>query len=573
MKRKKLKAADIPITPDNATHLSKKAKEEILSQKDRMFSEYKRLSEEDFMVFCRGLHIASQTGPRVFENCMQTFQRVCFADIAPNLQAVRAGDMPAIRRFWIERTKKASKDADLGVMVLWLIAFPKRPFYGQIGAADRGQAAIVKERMSVLLHLNPWLNEKVELVNNEIRSKKKMANGKPMAHFDIMSSDVSGAHGGTPDVLIINELSHITKKEFAENLQSNAAGVAQGIMIIATNAGFRGTWQEVWKLNALRSNDWSVHCLAKPAPWTSRQTLKDEQKTLPPSKYKRLWRGRWASGKGDALQEEVIDGCFKLKGPLSAPERGWTYFGGEDLGITHDHAGVAIVGCHIGFQKIKLAFMEAWEPSVKVAGKTEVDLMLVEQRIVEIHKLFGTYQFGFDPHQASLMAQRLRKVNVPMREVPFVPHNLNRMASCLMQVLEQGILECYDDDDGRLRRDFGKLNIVEKAYGYKLEAVSDEFGHADVGTALLIALPMAVDFLAGCLDGLGPDDDLVDTNDGELTEEELQDMPDELRSIYGNEQEGMIPETDTRKMLPKSAPRNSKPVKMPKPSDPFEDME
>ena len=68
------------------------------------------------MLFVRGLKIASQTGPAVFENCMAGFQRDTFIEMAPSLEALRVGEKPKMQRFWIERTKKASKDADLAVV-------------------------------------------------------------------------------------------------------------------------------------------------------------------------------------------------------------------------------------------------------------------------------------------------------------------------------------------------------------------------------------------------------------------------------------------------------------------------
>lgn len=526
------------------------------------------------MIFTRGLVIESQSGPQVFENCMAKHQLDCFTDIAPSLTALRKGDMPEFKRYWIERTKKASKDADLAVMTLWLAAFPLRPFLGQIGAADQSQAGIVKERVTHLLHLNPWLNDYVKLVNNKIFSTKMMANGRdPMCKFDIMSSDAAGAHGGTPDLLIVNELSHISRWEFAENLMSNAAGVAQGMAIIATNAGIKGSKAEVWRINAMRpTSGWRVWVLARPAPWTNKQTLKDEKGNLSPSKYMRLWWGRWASGKGDALSEEAIDACFVLQGPLLGPEKGWVYFGGLDLGITHDHAGLVVVGVQLQLRQIKLGFMRAWEP-VEIPGspKKEVQLTEVEKGCVSIHKLFTLMQLGYDPHEARLMSQQMRKVSIPVREVTFTPGNLSAMASALIQVMTQRMLMCYDDVDGRLRRDLGKFNIVEKPYGYKLEAVSDEFGHADVGTALVIALMLAMEYLEGMLEGLSEDDVLVDDNEEDLTEEEVADMPDVLREIYGTE--GVPKHTSpVQRFLDSRASATERGGKK-KFSDPFADLE
>jgi hypothetical protein len=102
------------------------------------------------------------------------------------------------------------------------------------------------------------------------------------------------------------------------------------------------------------------------------------------------------------------------------------------------------------------------------------------------------------------------------------------MANTLKEAMESRRLVLYDDEHNRLRRDFGKLNFVEKSYGLRLEAVSDETGHADIATALVIALPTAIDFLYR--QGFSPDDVLADGE--KITEAELAEMPDELRDIY-----------------------------------------
>ena len=440
---------------------------------------------------------------------------------------LRNGKKPKNRRFWIERTKKGGKDSDLAIIVLWLIAFAKRPFYMEVGAADKKQAAIVKDRISHLLHWNTWLNEYIEIVQWEVRSTKKLESDQPLAKLQIVSSEIAGAHGGTPDLLIINELSHVVKWEFAENLMANADGVPSGMVIIATNAGFKGTKAEVWKNNAIDSDLWNVHIWGKPAPWHDKLIINDAKNRESASRYKRLWWGVWASGKGDALDENDIIRCFshKLK-QLNEPEDGWIYVAGLDLGVKHDHAGLMIIGISVKLERIKTVYFKSWRPS---KGK-DVDLMEVEECCARVSKIFMVSFLFYDPSQAILMAQRLRKQGVPAREMSFQkPGNVVKMATSFLQVVETEVLWCYDDDENTLRHDFGKFNIVEKSYGHKLESVSDEFGHADIGTALIICLPFAIDVLEG-VRGLLPDDDLV--LDEDPTEEDYEEMPQEFRDMY-----------------------------------------
>jgi len=482
---------------------------------------YQKRSKDDFLLFVQGLIIPSAVGPRLFRSCQASFQKECFESMAPSLHAVRDGIMPPKRRFWIERTKKAGKDSDLAACLLWLIAFPKRPFYAQVGAADRDQAAIVKRRINDLLYHNEWLNEHVT-----IQSYKVKHNGG-LAELDILAADIAGSHGETPHVLVVNELSHIVKWEFIENLLDNADGVPQGLIMVATNAGFHGTKAETMRKTAIRSKAWSTHIWDRPAPWIGKIDLEDAKTRNSRSRYSRLWWGRWVSGKGDAIDESDIERCFKLKGPTAGPEPGWQYIAGLDLGVSHDHCGLAVVGVNSKEQRLKLVYMKGWAP-----GKNgEVDLIAVEDACLSISRHWRISWFGYDPTQAKLMAQRLFRKNVPMREVSFsVPKNLTAMATCFLQVIEAGKFECYDDEDGRLRRDFGKFNIAEKPYGYKLEAVSDEYGHADVGTAVIILMPKAVQLLAGI--GREPSDPVAEEEETDLTEDEVESMPAELREIY-----------------------------------------
>ena len=511
----------------------KKAVAELMAQEVALQQQWIDLSANDFMLFARGLIIDGQHGPVQLNKVIRDHQIQPFEDLAPSLKTLRDGGMPDKRRHWWERTKKASKDADLAIVVAWLCVFPTRPFYGQIGAADKEQAKIVKDRLTVLIHLNPWMHEYIEIVKDEIRSVKKMVDGTPMCKFDIKSSDIAGAHGGTPDLLIVNELSHIAKWEFVENLMDNADGVAQGMVLIATNAGYKGTPAYVWRTAAIKGDTWAVHILDRPAAWHSKETIEDAKRRNPQGRYLRLWWGIWVSGKGDALDAADLEAAFVLDGHDEGPMEGWTYIMGIDLGISNDHAGVAVIGVNPHIRRVRVSTYARWNP--KEFPGDRVPLQLVMDTIEDLYEIFGCMCAVYDPHQAELMVQQLRVKHILWRLIQqsFSPTNMTEMATAFLMVFADRLIQLFDDvPECTLRNDFGKFDIVQKGYGFRLQATSDASGHADVGTAVISVLPIAVELLEGHKKWLNPDHQVsLNSSIEPMSDEELEETPEALRAI------------------------------------------
>jgi len=254
----------------------------------------------------------------------------------------------------------------------------------------------------------------------------------------------------------------------------------------------------------------------------------------PRSRYRRLWWGEWPSGHGEALEEADLERMFRsYRRPIQKPEKGWTYVLGLDLGVSKDHAGLAVVGVNETLKRIKVVNWKRWDP--KESKTKKVDLTSVRTYCSEWYKTYKALVLVYDPHQAALMVQDLQATGMFCREMTFSSStNLSRMASCLMQVVSNHQIDCYDDSEMTLRADFGKFNIVEKTYGQRLEAVADESGHADVGTAVVIALPAAVDLMNGMRTWL-TDDDELQADDSPLTEEEAEHLPDEFKELLALE--------------------------------------
>ena len=202
-----------------------------------------------FLYFKDELIVPSANGNQRLKDIEADFQTACFETMAPSLHALVLGSVPPVRRFWLERTKGASKDTDIAIVLMWLVVFSDRSLYGQVGAADRDQAGIVKHRCEEILEANPWMQDHVEIVANHIRSTETQTK------IDILAADVSGgSHGETPDILVLNELSHVQRWKHIEDLMSNADKVPRGIVIAATNAGFTGTETEKWRNIAKKSS-------------------------------------------------------------------------------------------------------------------------------------------------------------------------------------------------------------------------------------------------------------------------------------------------------------------------------
>jgi len=335
---------------------------------------FARTAYHDFLCFTRGLIIPSATGPQRFVTCMAGFQKETFAALAPSLLAVRDGTLPPIRRYWIERTKKAGKDSDLAIIIIWLMAFPKRPTKCQICASNSKQARIIEDRAVEILFHNPWLSDYIEIVQSVIRSKKMPRE----VWTRIEATGTAGqAQGQTPDLLILNELVHVDRWDVMQAHMNNAAGVRQGIVIISTNAGIRGSPAEVWRSEATsKESRWSSHIWSNLAPWISEEDIEEARRQDPVgAEFARLWQGRWISGIGNAVDEAALNKAFRLKGPTLEKESGWTYLAGLDLGVSHDHSGLVILGINRTEQRMKVALIKAWEPSIPTeGGKLEVDL-------------------------------------------------------------------------------------------------------------------------------------------------------------------------------------------------------
>jgi len=90
-----------------------------------------------------------------------------------------------------------------------------------------------------------------------------------------------------------------------------------------------------------------------------------------------------------------------------------------------------------------------------------------------------------------------------------------------------------------VRRDFGKFSIEHSvARGYRLTAVSDAWGHADVGTAIVLCLPQARALMGGDFGGWGEAQTGIEALDNDPpTADELAEWPEHIQRLINQEDE------------------------------------
>jgi hypothetical protein len=437
---------------------------------------------KDPVKFLRELAVPGTEVGKQFDEVWADFQKDAFERLAPCLLAVAKGEVPPERGHWFERTKGASKDSDVGCCILWVLLFARSPVLIEIGAEQQEQARETLLAMKAIVRLNPWMKPLIEFFQYVVKSKQTEA------RMEVLTTTKTGAHGSRPQMSICNELSHITVKEFADTLMDNAEKEGENFAIIATNAGYLHTWQYDWREVYRRDEDWWFQKVAEPAPWIAERNLRSAQLRNSATRYNRLWQGIWSPQQGDAIDPEDIDAAIRMQGPMSPEmvrDNGYVVVQGVDAGIKHDHAAVVHLAVRRGEPRVHLARCESWAP---IHGK--IDLSQLEAAILRGWSDFPCLGCCYDPTQMEYIRQRVEKRGVVCDPIYVPRREGDIMARTILEHFRNRLISIYPDE--LFVRDLHRLSIRETRYGeHKLEAVRDEYGHADRAIAFALALPAA----------------------------------------------------------------------------------
>lgn len=411
-------------------------------------------------------------------------------------------------RAYLERPRGHSKTADLGVMASWALLAARRQLLIVVAAADRDQAKLLRNAIDRLVSHNRWMGDLLDT------QAHRVVNRRTQSTLEVLSADAQSSYGLTPDAVLIDELTHWPNdsgERLWHSLFSAAAKRENCLLIVISNAGCGegDSWQ--WRVREAARTDakrWYFSRLDGPqASWIRAENLIEQQRMLPAAVYERLWLNRWTSGAGDALLPSDIGSALTLPGP-SAPEQGFSYVCGIDIGLSHD-SSVAVV---IGKRGTHYKLCRVWEWRPPKGGK--IDLDTIERTIVQANREYRFWRVSADPWQAAQLVQRCRRAGVFIEERNQSGANLVQQASALIEAFTSGSIELFDHPS--LTRDLRSLRVEERQYGYRLVSSRGPDGHGDRATALSIALAVAKQLPA--------DDGIIDAYSG---------PPIEIDGIFG----------------------------------------
>lgn len=439
----------------------------------------------DPVVFRQHLLIDTDAGPKPLAEVMDPWQARDFEALDSGWRAAAGQQIDAPRlRGWLERPRGHSKTQDLAVMLAWLLIAAKRSISAVAAAADRDQAALLRDAIRRLTLTNSWLAGLLDV------QAYRVVNEHNGSVLEVLSADVASSFGINPNAIVVDEVVHHPGRGLWDSLLSSAAKRSNCLLLIASNCGWTNNWTYALHQQVEQDSRWYVSSLPGPcASWIGPEQLAEQERLLPPSAYRRLWLNVWVAESGDAISADDIAAAVTLPGPEETADGVSWYLAAVDRSLRRDNTAVVVVGVHPGGNQIRAVWVRSWKPS---GVDPEADEREVERTIVEANGRFQPITVKFDPFAMDTIAYRCRRQRVPMSPCPFAGNNLDSMARAMMTAFKDRLVQVYNSPE--LLHDLGVLSITENrsGFGLRLTASRDESGHGDSAMALAEIMPAAV---------------------------------------------------------------------------------
>jgi hypothetical protein len=238
--------------------------------------------------------------------------------------------------------------------------------------------------------------------------------------------------------------------------------------------------------NALADPLWSFNQCTERMPQTTEAVMASVRRTLSDSYVARYYDGMWSPGTGDHIDQAKVTAALTQRGPMDRPPQGevWAFRASVDLGVSHDHSAVVVMGTKQGSDRMVLAQCKSFKPTTN----RKVNLDEVEQYIFEMHRKFNFRALHYDQYQAEQMVGRFERAGINCIQAKLSSGTFQtEMAMTLIESLNLEKLDLFPDED--LLHDFRRITLQETPWAIKLVSAKDAHGHADRIIAMAQMLP------------------------------------------------------------------------------------
>jgi hypothetical protein len=383
------------------------------------------------------------------------------------------------------RSRGGSKTDDLGgvcVAAMLAQAPPGSKLYAV--AADRDQGRLLLDSIEGFHARTPELRGALEV------GAFRVAAPRTGAVLEVLAADGPSAWGLRPYLAVCDELAQWPATAGARSLweavSSAAAKLSGGRLVVLTTAGDPSHWAYKVLEHARADPLWRTSEIEGPPPWLDPERLDEQRRRLLPSAFARLFENRWTASEDRLVDPDDLAACVLLEGPVP-PASGTRYVLGLDVGVRHDRTAAAV--CHAertvegGSRGLRVVLdrLQVWSGRGR---EHEVELDEVAEWIAWASRGYNRAEVVFDPSQAILLAQQLRRRGVRMEEFTFAPRAISRLALDLHGLVRSRSLVLPNDPE--LLEELEHVRLRETSPGtYRIDHDPDR--HDDRAIALGLA--------------------------------------------------------------------------------------
>jgi hypothetical protein len=362
-------------------------------------------------------------------------------------------------------------------------------------AADVDQAALLTESMETERLLNPWIKKRVGIGRGRAWGKG--------GYLKIITSDAPSASGHNVDVFVFDEVTMWEKRDLWDVVLTGREKRPGSVLLVITNAGVRGSWQEGVLAQARTNSDWDVYESPEGvhlASWMDAERIAKNRLLVTPAMAKRMYDNKWVDPGEDSgfLSREDVQACEESGRalqliPTRLGRRDVDYVAGIDYGPKRDRTALSVLHhAHDGTIRVDELTVLQGSPG------QPVPIAAVEGWVEDINRRFHRPMLVIDPYQMEGTVQKYEYHQQVVRFESRGGKSNYEMASTLRSLVANKRLVWYAGAgdlplaDGRVETFADELcGLVIRAtiYGYRFDhQVSFHDDRAcSVGMAVLYA--------------------------------------------------------------------------------------